>query len=173
MTRPVALVTIRRLDAADRGAAVDVINTAARWYGEFLPAAELHDPEMMAAQWDEEARRMAWYGGFLDGALVGVMGLEYAGDAALLRHAYILPEHQHHGIGLCLAEHLEGAARRERAARGLRRIIVGTYARNYKARGALEKAGYRLSEDSAAVLRDYYAIPEDRLRASLTYEKPA
>ena len=173
MTRPVALVTIRRLDAADRGAAVDVINTAARWYGEFLPAAELHDPEMTAAQWDEEARRMAWYGGFLDGVLVGVVGLEYARDAALLRHAYILPEHQHHGIGLGLAEHLEGAARRERAARGLRRIIVGTYARNYKARGALEKAGYRLSEDSAAVLRDYYAIPEDRLRASLTYEKPA
>jgi RimJ/RimL family protein N-acetyltransferase len=54
----------------------------------------------------------------------------------------------------------------------VRRIIVGTYARNYKARGALEKAGYRLSEDSAAVLRAYYAIPEDRLRASVTYEKP-
>jgi len=50
---------------------------------------------------------------------------------------------------------------------------VGTYARNYKARGALEKAGYRLSEDSAAVLRAYYAVPEDRLRASVTYEKPA
>jgi hypothetical protein len=50
---------------------------------------------------------------------------------------------------------------------------VGTYARNYKARGALEKAGYRLSPDSEAVLREYYAIPEDRLRASVTYEKPA
>ena len=168
-----AQVTIRRLDAADRGAAVDVINTAARWYGEFLPVEELHDPEMTAAQWDEEARRLTWYGGFLDGALVGVMGLEYACDAALLRHAYILPDHQHHGIGLRLGEHLEGAAHRERAARGLRRIVVGTYARNYKARGALEKSGYRLSADSAAVLREYYAIPEDRLRASLTYEKPA
>ena len=173
MTRPVALVTIRRLDAADRGAAVDVINTAARWYGEFLPADELHDPEMTAAQWDEEARRLTWYGGFLDGALVGVMGLEYARDAALLRHAYILPDHQHHGIGLRLAEHLESEARRERAARGLRRIVVGTSARNYKAQGALEKAGYRLSADSTAVLREYYAISEDRLRASVTYEKPA
>ena len=56
MTRPVAQMTIRQLTAADRGAALDVVNTAARWYGEFLPAAELHNPEMTAAQWDEEAR---------------------------------------------------------------------------------------------------------------------
>jgi GNAT superfamily N-acetyltransferase len=173
VTPLVARVTIRQLTAGDRNAALDVINTAARWYGEFLPADELHDPEMTAAQWDEEARRMTWYGGFLDGVLVAVMGLEYARDAALLRHAYILPEHQHHGIGLRLGEHLEGAAHQERAARGLGRIIVGTYARNYKACGALEKMGYRLSADTAAVLREYYAIPEDRLRASLTYEKPA
>jgi len=99
-----------------------------------------------------------------------VMGLEYSRDAALLRHAYIVPEHQHHGIGLRLAEHLEGVARREGDAR---RIIVGTYSQNFKARGALEKAGYRLSADSGAILREYYAIPEDRLRASVTYEKPA
>jgi len=168
----VTQVTIRALTAADRDAAVNVINVAARWYQDFLTPDELHDPEMTAAQWDEEALRLAWYGGFLDGALVGVMGLERSRDAALLRHAYILPEHQHHGIGLRLVEHLEVVARYEAAAHGMRRIIVGTYARNYKARGALEKAGYRLSEDSAAVLRAYYAIPEDRLRTSVTYEKP-
>jgi GNAT superfamily N-acetyltransferase len=168
----VVQLTIRRLAAADRGAAVNVINTAARWYGEFLPAEELHDPEMTAAQWDEEARRMTWHGAFLEGVLVGVMGLEYVHGAALLRHAYVLPEYQRHNIGLRLTEHLEGVARREGAARGLHRLIVGTYARNYKARGALEKAGYRLCTDSAAVLREYYAIPEDRARASVTYEKP-
>lgn len=163
-------VTIRPLTVADRDAALNVINSAARWYRDFLPPDELHDPEMTAAQWDEEARRLAWYGGFLDSALLAVMGLERSRDAALLRHAYILPEHQHHGIGLRLVEHLELVARREGA--GVRRIVVGTYARNYKARGALEKAGYRLSEDSAAVLRAYYAIPEDRLRASVAYDKP-
>ncbi|MBI2962419.1 MAG: GNAT family N-acetyltransferase [Deltaproteobacteria bacterium] len=168
----VVQLAIRQLAAVDRGAVVDVINTAARWYGEFLPAQDLHDPEMTVAEWDAEARRMTWYGGFLDGVLVGVMGLEYARDAALLRHAYILPDYQRHGIGLRLAEHLEDVARRERAARGLRRLVVGTYARDYKARGALENAGYRLSADSAAVLRDYYAIPEDRACASVTYEKP-
>jgi GNAT superfamily N-acetyltransferase len=168
----VSQVTIRPLTAVDRDAAVNVINVAARWYRDFLPPGELHEPEMTAAQWDDEARRLGWYGGFLDGVLVGVMGLEHSRDAALLRHAYILPEHQHHGIGLLLVEHLELVARREATAGGPRRVIVGTYARNYKARGALEKAGYRLSEDSEAVLRAYYAIPEDRLRTSVTYEKP-
>ena len=164
--------TIRPLTAVDRDAAVAVINTAARWYREFLPPGELHDPEMTAAQWEDEARRLTWYGASLDGGLVAVMGLEVSRDAALLRHGYVLPEHQHRGIGLRLTEFLEDAARGEAAARGLRRIIVGTYARNYKARGALEKAGYRLSADPAPVLRAYYAIPEDRLRASVTYEKP-
>jgi len=168
----VAEVAIRPLTVADRAAAVEVINRAASWYRDFLPAQDLHDPEMTEAQWDEEARRLTWYGGFLDGALVGVMGLEYSHDAALLRHAYIAPEHQHRGIGLRLSEHLEDLVRREQAGRGSRRIVVGTYARNHKARGALEKMGYRLSVDSAAILRAYYAIPEDRLRASVTYEKP-
>jgi hypothetical protein len=49
--------------------------------------------------------------------------------------------------------------------------VIGTYVGNYKARGALEKAGYRPSSDPERVLRTYYAIPEDRLRTSLTYEK--
>ena len=107
---PVTQVTIRPLTVADRGPAVDVINVAARRYRDFLPLGELHDPEMTAAQWDDEARRLAWYGGFLDSTLVAAVELEHSRDAALLRHAYILPEHQHHGIGLRLVEHLERVA---------------------------------------------------------------
>jgi len=85
---------------------------------QFLHAAA---PELDLAVDDDEARRLTWYGGFLDGALVAVMGLEYSRDAAPLRHAYILPEHQHHGIGQRLAEHLESVARRE-AVRVLGRV---------------------------------------------------
>jgi hypothetical protein len=57
-TRSVVQVTIRALTLADRDAAVDVINSAARRYRGFLPPEEVHDPEMMATQWDEEARRL-------------------------------------------------------------------------------------------------------------------
>lgn len=162
-------IKIRVLTLADQDSAVTVINTAAQWYQEFLPAEEYHDPEMTPAQWQAEAKRLTWYGAFQaevsGGALLGVMGLEYVKDVALLRHAYILPEQQRHGVGSRLREHLE------KQIRGVDRIVVGTYTGNYKARAALEAAGYRLSTDSEAVLSAYYAIPKDRLQSSVTYEK--
>ena len=156
---------IRRLTAADREAALDVINEAARWYREFLPPTEYHEPEMTADEWDHEARRLTWYGVFVGGTLAGVGGLERVQDVALLRHGYVLPASQRAGLGARLVEHLE------REARGVARIIVGTYRDNYKARRSLEKAGYRPSPDPEKVLRTYYSIPEARLRSSITYEK--
>jgi GNAT superfamily N-acetyltransferase len=157
---------IRPLAHADRDAALAVINTAARWYREFLPPAEIHDPEMTAEQWTAEAQRMTWYGAFVGDSLAGVIGLEYVRDVALIRHGYILPEYQRQGVGNRLREHLEGEVR------GASRLIIGTYRGNYKARRHLEKAGYTPSPDPAAVLRTYYDIPEDRLQSSVTYEKP-
>ncbi len=158
-------LVIRPLTAADREAALAIINEAARWFREFLPPAEYHEPEMMADQWDQEARKLTWYGAFLNGALTGVGGLERVRDVALLRHGYVLPPSQRAGIGALLVERLE------RDARGAARVIVGTYRGNYKAQRALEKAGYLRSPDPEAVLRAYYTIPEARLQASLTYEK--
>jgi GNAT superfamily N-acetyltransferase len=107
---------------------------------------------------------MTWYGAFVDDRLVAVMGLEARGDAALVRHGYVLPEHQRRGVGGMLLAHLEGVA-------GTPRMIIGTYAANYKARARLEKAGYRLCTDSPAVLARYYELPADRARASVAYEK--
>jgi GNAT superfamily N-acetyltransferase len=158
-------LSIRSLGPEDRDAALAVINAAARWYREFLPEAKIHDPEMTPDAWDAEARRMTWCGAFADGALVGVMGLEYVRDVALLRHAYVLPDQQRRGVGTRLREHLESQVH------GVHRVLVGTYAANHKARQLLEKAGYRLVSDSAATLRQYYSIPEDRLRTSVVYEK--
>jgi RimJ/RimL family protein N-acetyltransferase len=162
---PVITLTIRPLTIADRETALAVINAAAHWYREFLPPEEFHDPEMTPAQWDAEAQRMTWYGAFVGETLVGVMGLEYVKDVALLRHGYILPEYQRQGVGTALREHLEGQIQ------GVHRIVVGTYTENYMARKMLEAAGYRLSDDSEARLRAYYSIPEDRLQSSVTYEK--
>lgn len=159
------MISIRPLSVADREAALEVINRAAQWYSDFLPATELHSPEMTEAQFDAEAARMTWFGAYTPHGLVGVMGLERKADAALVRHGYVLPEWQRRGVGAALLAHLEQAA-------APARVIVGTYAANHKARALLEKSGYTLSPDSTAVLRRYYAIPEDRLFASVTYEKP-
>lgn len=154
----------RPLAPEDRDAALQVINLAAQWYREFLPHGEWHSPEMTADQWDAEAMRMTWYGAWREAELVAVMGLEIKYDAALIRHGYVLPAWQRKGAGGALLTHLEQQA-------ATARIIIGTYADNYKARALLEQSGYRLSPDSEAVLRRYYAIPEDRLRTSVTYEK--
>lgn len=156
---------IRTLGTEDGPAAVEVINTAAEWYAEFLDAAELHGPEMGIDEWQTEAARMTWYGAFEGVTLIGVMGLEYVDDVALFRHAYVLPDHQRRGVGERLGAHLESQVE------GVERIIVGTYRANYKARQALVKGGYAESADPEAVLRRYYDIPEDRLQTSLTYEK--
>jgi GNAT superfamily N-acetyltransferase len=156
---------IRALTSTDRSDALHVINTAARWYREFLHDEETHDPEMTAADWDRESQRMTWYGAFEAQSLIGVAALEYIKDVALLRHAYILPEWQRQGTGSLLTRALEGEV-----ASGVR-IVIGTYRANYKARGALSKLGYSECADSEAMLRAYYCIPEDRLRASVTYEK--
>jgi GNAT superfamily N-acetyltransferase len=155
---------MRQLIASDRAAALAVINEAARWYAEFLPPAALHGPEMTPEDFDAEGLRLAWYGAFVGGDLVAVMGLEHVKDVALIRHGYVVPAWQRQGVGSTLLAHLEDQA-------CAARIIIGTYAANYKARAVLEKRGYRLSESSEAVLREYYAIPEDRLKSSVTYEK--
>lgn len=158
-------LTIRSLTSEDRADAVAVINSAAEWYREFLPPLELQSPEMTEDDWAAEANRMTWYGAFDADELVAVMGLEYVQDVALFRHAYVLPRCQRRGVALALHQHLE------RRLADVNRIVVGTYAANYKARNFLEKIGYRLSPDSSAVLRTYYNIPEDRLQSSVTYEK--
>ncbi len=157
-------LTFRALTPADRTAALAVINEAARWYEEFLPPEQMHGPEMTPGDFDAEARRMTWFGAFVPEQLVAVMGLEHVKDVALIRHAYVPQAWQRQGVGGALLAHLEGHARTAR-------IIIGTYAANYKARTLLEKRGYRLSADSEAVLREYYAISEDRLQSSVTYEK--
>ena len=156
---------IRELTSRDSARAVEVINIAARWYQEFLPPEEFHDPEMDETQWTAEGQRMSWWGALIDDTLIGMMGSEPMGEVALLRHAYILPHYQRQGVASALRRHIETHLA------GIKRIIVGTYAANYKARGNLEKGGYRLSADSQAVLRTYYDIPEDRLLTSVTYEK--
>lgn len=144
---------------------MNVINSAAEWYREFLSREERHEPEMDGTAWDAEAQRMTWWGAFANGRLVGVMGCEPAGDVVLMRHAYVLPPHQRSGICAALLAHSE------KTLPVPVRILVGTYAANYKARGVLEKAGYRLSPDSENLLRGYYNIPEERMRGSIVYEK--
>jgi len=155
-------MNIRLLDDSDAAAASVVVNAAAAWYAEIVPGYS--GVEMDPAEWIAEGRRLAWYGAFDDGVLVGVMGLEYVDDVALFRHAYVLPSHQRSGVGSMLQQKLMADLR------PVSRVLIGTYAANYKARRLLARTGFVLVADSQAELRRYWNIPDDRLSTSVVYE---
>lgn len=159
-------VTVRRFRPEDREVVLAVINRAAAWYRQIVPPEEVREPEMTPEELDAECRRMTWFCAVTgSGEVVGVMGLEYCRDVALLRHAYVLPAWQRRGVGGNLLAFIEAQVR------GVSRVIAGTYAKNYQARALVEKHGYRLSPDSDAILRTYYAIPDARRESSVAFEK--
>jgi RimJ/RimL family protein N-acetyltransferase len=155
---------VRTLNDDDADAAIAVVNAAAGWYADIV-GDQVDGPEMTPDAFAEESSRMTWFGAFAGDDLIGVIGMEYVADVALLRHWYVDPARQRSGAGSALREHLEASVT------GVDRIVAGTYEANFKARAALERAGYTLSQDCQAVLEAYYDIPADRRRTSVTYER--
>lgn len=100
--------------------------------------------------------------------VLGVMGYEFVVDAALIRHAYVLPESQRKGIGSLLLKRAEGTIAK---SLGATRIIIGTYTNASWAVSFYEKHGYRKSANSQEILVKYYDIPEIQRTNSLTLEK--
>lgn len=159
-------VVIRSCESADLPAALGVINAAARSYRTFLPPEHYHEPLMTPEDFRREAGRMRFFVAVdPDGAVVGVMGLERVSDVALIRHGYVRPDRQRQGVGEALLVHLE------RLVEAGTRILIGTYQANVAAQAHLQKHGYRKVEESDAVLRAYYEIPEDQRRGSIAFEK--
>jgi len=62
-----------------------------------------------------------FYGWFENDVVLGVTGIQFIGDIALIRHAYVLPEHQRRGIDSKLLRHLISLAKTSE-------ILVGTWA---------------------------------------------
>jgi hypothetical protein len=62
---------------------------------------------------------VVFWGHEKDGALVGVMGFQPMDEVDLIRHAYVLPGSQGHGIGGALLGHLRRLS--------TQRVLVGTW----------------------------------------------
>ena len=160
------MLRIRPFEPKDLAQASQVIADALRAYDAFLPAevrADQEHPEDLLA--DTGSGLRFWVGLSDAGEIVGVMGLQPVGDIVLIRHGYIRTAWQRRGVGAALLTHLEAQAAEAH------RIIIGTYRQNAAARAHLEKHGYRLCENSDAILGRYYRIPDLQRAYSVAYAK--
>jgi GNAT superfamily N-acetyltransferase len=151
----------------ERAAVLAIVNAAAEAYRGVIPADRWHEPYMPASELDREiAAGVAFWGYEADGALVGIMGVQPVRDVDLIRHAYVSPGRQRHGVGGALLEHL--------ARSSTRRMLVGTWAAAEWAIQFYRRHGFERvsSERRTALLRAYWTIPDRQIETSVVLAKP-
>jgi GNAT superfamily N-acetyltransferase len=159
--------TIRPCRDDERGAILEIVNAAAEAYRGVIPADRWHEPYMPMDELDGEiAAGVAFWGYEADGRLVGIMGVQPVKDVELIRHAYVAPGSQRHGIGGALLEHL--------ARRSTRRVLVGTWAAADWAIAFYRRHGFQQvsPERKTELLKTYWTIPERQIETSVVLEGP-
>lgn len=89
------------------------------------------------------------------------MGIQYAQDATLIRHAYVCTVEKRHGIGGKLVSSL--------CKQTAGPLLIGTWADAVWAVHLCEKDGFRLvsQELNNRLLRKYWSIPERQIETSV------
>jgi GNAT superfamily N-acetyltransferase len=151
----------------ERTAIAAIVNAAAEAYRGVIPADRWHEPYMPAAELDAEIAAGVVFWGYEEdgGELLGVMGVQRVRDVELIRHAYVAPRAQRGGVGGALLDHL--------AARVTRPLLVGTWASAGWAIAFYRRHGFELAapDRAAALLREYWSIPERQVETSVVLER--
>jgi GNAT superfamily N-acetyltransferase len=158
---------IRLVHEDEKAAVLAIINAAAEAYHGVIPADCWHSPYMPPDELDNEiAAGVTFWGHERDGVLVGVMGLQSMRDVGLIRHAYVLPDRQGHGIGAALL----WALRRQSA----QPMLVGTWAAADWAIRFYRRHGFELVSPTrkTALLNTYWSIPERQIETSVVLANP-
>jgi GNAT superfamily N-acetyltransferase len=158
---------IRRCRDHERAAIVAIVNAAAEAYRGVIPADRWHEPYMPLRELDAEiAAGVAFWGYEADGALVAIMGIQPVGDVDLIRHAYVSPASQRHGVGGALLERLVASTDR--------RILVGTWAAADWAIRFYRRHGFELVSPAlkAELLETYWTIPARQVETSVVLANP-
>ena len=144
-----------------------IINSAAEAYRGAIPVDCWHEPYMSLAELQSEiAAGITFVGYEVDGVLAGVMGIQPVHNVDLIRHAYVLPAYQGHGVGSALLAYLR--------ARALRQILVGTWTAATWAIRFYERHGFHLVPETtkALLLRTYWTISERQIETSVVLAAP-
>jgi GNAT superfamily N-acetyltransferase len=151
---------IRILSRGDAEEIYDIINEAAVAYRGHIPADRYHEPYMPKEEVDHEIESMTFFGWQEDSKLVGVMGLQRVKDVTLIRHAYVLTEHQRTGIG-------ERLLRRLKQETKTRWLLVGTWADADWAVKFYAKHGFKIMPNKDELLKMYWDIPQRQIETSV------
>jgi len=143
------------------------VNAAAEAYRGVIPADRWREPYMPPEVLDGQiAAGVAFWGYEAEGELVGVMGIQSVRDVELIRHAYVSPGRQRHGVGGALLERLVRATNR--------RMLVGTWAAAEWAIRFYRRHGFELvpPELGERLLETYWRIPERQVETSVVLANP-
>ena len=160
-------MSIRPCREDERGAILEIVNAAAEAYRGVIPDDCWHEPYMSARELDAEiAAGVRFWAYELDGAALGVMGVQPKADVDLIRHAYVRPGSQRRGIGGALLRHLQGMTGR--------RVLVGTWAAADWAIDFYRRHGFELvtAQRKDELLRTYWDIPDRQIETSVVLASP-
>ena len=151
---------IRKLSNTDTDAVYEIINRAARAYKGAIPDDCYHEPYMPKEEMQREMSSMTFFGWEEQRRLVGVMGFQPVKDVTLIRHAYVLPDHQRKGIGTILLDQLKQMAM-------TKQLLVGTWADATWAINFYQKQDFKLMPDKDELLMRYWDIPQRQIETSV------
>ena len=153
---------LRQCREAESSLILGIVNAAAEAYRAVIPADCWHEPYMSAAELGAEiGAGVAFWGYEKEGQLIGVMGTQPVRDVELIRHAYVHPAWQGHGVGSALISHLRSLSARP--------MLVGTWAAASWAIRFYERHGFeRLApQDTRRLLSSYWRISERQMETSV------
>lgn len=159
---------IRPCSGSENQAIVAIINDAAIAYKGVIPDDRWHEPYMpLDALEAEIAAGVRFTGYTIHDRLVGVMGIQHVRNVRLIRHAYVLSDHQGLGIGSALINQLRGT--------GTSPILIGTWAAAHWAIGFYKRHGFALVPATvvAQLLKTYWDVPERQIATSVVLAAPA
>jgi GNAT superfamily N-acetyltransferase len=158
---------IRPCREDERANILTIINAAAEAYRGVIPADRWHDPYMTSQGLDGEITAQVLFWGYeQERALVGVMGIQRVRDVDLIRHAYVLPGSQRHGVGAALIKHLQSSS--------ARRMLVGTWAAATWAISFYRRHGFEpvSRERTAELLKTYWTLSDRQIQTSVVLANP-
>ena len=155
--------SIRKVSEQDFEEVYNIINDAASAYKGIIPGDRWHEPYMPREELREQIDDgVIFYGYYVDGRLVGVMGIQDKGEVNLIRHAYVRTVCRKLGIGGKLLTYL--------FSNFTKPILIGTWADASWAIRFYEKHGFKLVSDvehKNTLLRKYWKIPARQVETSV------